>query len=282
MVNNVFAHRQSDYFASQLAPSPLLHFWSLALEEQFYIVWPFVLLVVTGVRRRIRLVALSTIGVLWIVSLVGCVWLTPRQHSWAFFSLPTRAWELLSGAGLALAGGALVKIPGLVRAVMAWLGLGAVVFAALSFNDRTRFPGYTALLPVLATVVIVAGASDVTRGGPGKLLSVRPLMWIGQRSYAIYLWHWPALVLCRAKFGALSSWQSAAVLVTPGANAQVPTTTSVLPLGAAPGDPSGPLATSIPPSASASTTSIASTTAQPNAAVQALLTANADTLSKVC
>ena len=213
MVNVVFAHRQSDYLAAQLAPSPLLHFWSLALEEQFYILWPFVLLLVTGVRRRIRLVALSTIGLLWIASLAACIWLTPRQQPWAFFSLPTRAWELLSGAGLALVGGALLKIPGVLRAVAAWLGLGAVVFVALEFNDRTRFPGYSALLPVFATVLVVIGSSAATRGGPGALLRLRPLMWIGQRSYAIYLWHWPALVLCRAQFGPLSAWQRAAVLV---------------------------------------------------------------------
>jgi peptidoglycan/LPS O-acetylase OafA/YrhL len=213
MVNNVFAHRQSDYLASQLAPSPLLHFWSLALEEQFYIVWPFILLIVTGVRRRIRLVALSTVGVLWLTSLIACIWLTPRQQPWAFFSLPTRAWELLSGAGLALIGTALLKIPSLVRAIIAWVGLGGVVLITLSFNDRTHFPGYSAILPVLATVAIVAGSNAVTRFGPGGLLSWRPLMWIGQRSYAIYLWHWPALVLCRAKFGPLSAWQSAAVLV---------------------------------------------------------------------
>lgn len=213
MVNIVFAHRQSDYLASQLAPSPLLHFWSLALEEQFYIVWPFVLLVVTGFRRRVRLVAFSTIGVLWVGSLIACIWLTPRQQPWAFFSLPTRAWELLSGAALALVGSAVMKVPGLIRAAAAWLGLAAVIYAALTFNDRTRFPGYAAALPVLATAIIVAGAGASTRGGPSRLLSLGPLTWIGQRSYAIYLWHWPALVLCRAKFGPLSGVQSAMVLV---------------------------------------------------------------------
>ena len=213
MVNIAFAHRQSDYLASQLAPSPLLHFWSLALEEQFYIVWPFVLLVVTGVRRRIRLVALTTIAVLWAVSLIACVWMTPRQQPWAFYSLPTRAWELLSGAALALLGGALLKVPHVVRAVAAWAGLVAVVAVTLVFDDRTRFPGTAALLPVLATVVVVGAGGGAAAVGPAKLLAMRPLQWIGQRSYAIYLWHWPALVLVAARFGALSAWQRALILV---------------------------------------------------------------------
>ena len=212
MVNIAFAHRQSDYLASQLAPSPLLHFWSLALEEQFYIVWPLVLVVVTGVRRRIRRVALTTIAVLWAASLIACIWMTPRQQPWAFFSLPTRAWELLTGAALALLGGAVLKIPAAVRSAAGWIGLATVVITTLVFNDRTQFPGAAALIPVLATVLVVsAGGAGV--GGPATVLSLRPMQWIGQRSYAIYLWHWPALVLVAAKFGPLSSVQAVLILI---------------------------------------------------------------------
>ena len=103
-VNIVFAHRQNDYFAAQLAPSPLLHFWSLALEEQFYLGWPLLLLAATTFRRRARWLPAALIGVLMVGSLILCIGLTPQHQPAAFFLLPTRAWELLAGAALAVAG----------------------------------------------------------------------------------------------------------------------------------------------------------------------------------
>ena len=102
VVNIVFAHQQGDYLTADLAPSPLLHFWSLAVEEQFYLVWPILLLLVAGYRRRYRAAVAGLVAVLWPVSLAACVWLTTRNQPWAFYGLPTRAWELLTGAGLAL------------------------------------------------------------------------------------------------------------------------------------------------------------------------------------
>ncbi|MEP7114313.1 MAG: acyltransferase family protein, partial [Ilumatobacteraceae bacterium] len=222
-VNIVFAHRQSDYLASQLAPSPLLHFWSLALEEQFYIAWPLLLLAATTLRRRFRWLPMALIGVLLAISLVLCLRLTPHHQPASFFLLPMRAWELLAGAALAATGTAPNRIHAAVRGWAGWLGVTLVVVAAVRFSDLTLFPGSAAILPVAATVlVLLAGAGTNRDGygyghGPGRLLDVRPLRWIGTRSYGIYLWHWPVLVLAAAKFGPLDVAQrSSALLISVG------------------------------------------------------------------
>ena len=203
-VNIVFAHRQNDYLASQLAPSPLLHFWSLALEEQFYLGWPLLLLAATTFRRRARWLPAALIGVLMAGSLILCIRMTPQHQPAAFFLLPTRAWELLAGAALAVAGTVPNRIPGAIRACAGWLGLAVIVATTATFSDLTRFPGVAAILPVSATVLVLAAGTDGYRFGPTTLLNRRPLTWVGTRSYGIYLWHWPVLVLAAARFGPLS------------------------------------------------------------------------------
>ncbi len=204
-VNIVFAHRQSDYLAAQLAPSPLLHFWSLALEEQFYLGWPLLLLAATSFRRRARWLPGAVIGVLLVASSILCIRMTPQHQPAAFFLLPTRAWELLAGAALAAAGAVPNRIPGALRAGAAWMGLAVIVVVTLRFSDLTRFPGAAAIVPVSATVLVLAAGTDGYRYGPTMMLNRRPLTWIGTRSYGIYLWHWPVLVLAAAKFGPLDT-----------------------------------------------------------------------------
>ncbi|MEO8267521.1 MAG: acyltransferase family protein [Ilumatobacteraceae bacterium] len=206
-VNVVFAHRQNDYLTAQLAPSPLLHFWSLALEEQFYIGWPVLLLAATAVRRRFRWLTAAMIVGLLVVSLVLCIRLTPHHQPASFFLLPTRAWELLAGAALAVAGSNVCRIPAVARAIGGWLGLGTIVVAVWRFSDLTSFPGAMAIIPVAATVLVLAAGADRLRTGPGVLLDRRPMAWIGARSYGIYLWHWPVLVLAAARFGPLDATQ---------------------------------------------------------------------------
>ena len=212
--NIVFAHRQNDYLAAQLAPSPLLHFWSLALEEQFYICWPLLLLVAMAVRRRLRWFLAALIGSLLAVSVALCIRLTPHHQPAAFFLLPTRAWELLAGAALAATGPAICRVPGVLRAIGGWVGLGAIVVTTWRFSDLTLFPGAMAIVPVVATVlVLAAGAGDRLRAGPGVALDRGPLTWIGARSYGIYLWHWPILVLAAARLGPLSALGRGGALV---------------------------------------------------------------------
>jgi peptidoglycan/LPS O-acetylase OafA/YrhL len=212
VINIVFAHRQSDYLTSDAAPSPLLHFWSLALEEQFYLVWPVLLQVIAGYRRKPLPFVATIVTVLWPLSFYGCVSLTGSNEPWAFYSLPTRAWELLTGAGLALLAASIARVPLLLRAVVGWAGLAAIVVAAVTFDATTPFPGPAAFLPVIATAAVIA-AGPTAWLGPVALLRHRCLTWMGARSYSIYLWHWPALVLVAAQFGPLSVAERFATLV---------------------------------------------------------------------
>ena len=207
VVNFVFAGRLGDYFAAQLAeaqPSALLHYWSLAVEEQFYLLWPLVLVALTRRPRRYRRLLLATILVIAAGSLIASVWMTEQRPTWAFYLLPARMVELLAGAALAVAGPAFRAVhPGL-RAALGWFGLFAIAVAATSFDIGTVFPGYMAMLPVLATVlVIVAGGAGGSSSGPVVVLRQPVALWVGRHSYAIYLWHWPVLVLAESQFGPL-------------------------------------------------------------------------------
>ena len=212
-VNFVFARRDSDYFTSQLAPSPLLHFWSLAVEEQFYLLWPLLLLVFAPVRRHRTMVLLGTIGMLWIASFIASIMVTGSHGPWAFYLLPTRAWELLSGAVVAVVGRRVASVVTRTgRALLGWAGIAAVAAATMTLGGRSDFPGWIALWPVAGTVAIVLGGTIGGETGPAHLLSTAPLVWIGRRSYGIYLWHWPALVLVAAAAGPLHAWERCLVL----------------------------------------------------------------------
>ncbi len=210
VVNFVFAGRLGDYFASQLGqtPSPLLHFWSLAVEEQFYLFWPLALLALRRrPRRYLRLITVMMILVA-VVSFVTCIWMTRTHPTGAFYLLPARMWELAIGGLLAVGGTAWRQVSPTARAVAAWVGVAGVATAVITFDESVAFPGSAALLPVLATaLIVVAGDSDAAPFAPIALLRHQSLQWIGRRSYAIYLWHWPALVLAEAKWGPLSMAQ---------------------------------------------------------------------------
>ena len=202
-----FAQEGTDYFAQAQPPSPLLHFWSLGVEEQFYLVWPALLSVVlfgAAVTRRRRAVGKwQRRRLLLVVTLIACaslgwsVHLTAELPVAAYFSPFTRAWELALGAVLALAVPTLVRVPPRWRLVMGWSGLLVIAAAAVLFSSGTPFPGYAALLPTVGTaLVICAGMSDC---GPelavGRLLELAPMRFVGDRSYAFYLWHWPVLII---------------------------------------------------------------------------------------
>ncbi len=215
VLNFVFASRLGDYFASQLGrtPSPLLHFWSLAVEEQFYLFWPLALL---GLRRRPRryrrLVTVMMIAVA-LVSFWACVWMTRAHPTGAFYLLPARMWELAIGGLVAVGGTAWRLVSPTARAVAAWIGVAGIATAVVTFDGSIAFPGTAALLPVLGTaLIVVSGGSDAAPFAPLVVLRHPALQWIGRRSYAIYLWHWPALVLAEAKWGPLSLGQRFAAI----------------------------------------------------------------------
>ena len=210
--NIVLFFRTSDYLSGVTAPSSLRHFWSLAVEEQFYLLWPLVVFAAVKFGKahwRKWLLGVGVVGGL--ASLITSVVIT-KGHPGAGYYLPySRFWEISAGALLALAGSRFDKIPNMVRAVGGWIGLVAVIASAVMFSESTIFPGYAALLPVAGTVfMLIAGNAKF---GPVSLLSLEPLQSLGARSYSLYLWHWPLLVLAEARFGTPSAWGKAWLVV---------------------------------------------------------------------
>ncbi len=188
--NMWFAYIETDYLAPKL-PSLLLHYWSLGLEEQFYLVWPLLLWAVFRLRRRWMAAAIAVVTA---ASFVGCVWLTATDLPKAFFWLPPRMWEFGLGALVALARLNRDRLlPPRLVAPAGWAGLAAIAASGSLFSVGTDFPGYVAALPVAGTALLIAAGPG--RGSPAAVLSLRPLTWIGDISYSVYLVHWPALAL---------------------------------------------------------------------------------------
>ncbi|GAA4558182.1 acyltransferase family protein [Planotetraspora kaengkrachanensis] len=222
IVNWRFADRSVDYLAEDSQPSPVQHFWSLAVEEQFYLVWPLLILAAIVVARMLRGRTRPTLWVgLALVVVPSFAWSlseTANVPARAFFETTTRMWELGIGAAVALAAGAFTRLPRVPAIVLGWAGLAAIAAAGLLITGETAWPGYAAALPTLGAAAVIAAGFAVTRGGPASLLGVKPMRWIGGLSYSLYLWHWPLLVAATAYFGDLSAKQGlvvAAVSVVP-------------------------------------------------------------------
>jgi peptidoglycan/LPS O-acetylase OafA/YrhL len=192
--SNLYFWRTSNYFASESAVNPLVMTWSLGVEEQFYIVFPWLMLLLRGVRWRMQF---SILGGLSALSLAASIWTSLHHPDAGFFSLPTRAWELGAGVLLALleANGSLLILTRRpqVRGVLGVIGFGMIAWAVVALDKDVPFPGYAALWPVLgATLIILA------RGGlANRLLSLKPVVFVGRISYSWYLWHWPLLSFAR-------------------------------------------------------------------------------------
>ena len=186
-VSNLFQLNQTGYFAPDAAENPLLHLWSLGIEEQFYIFWPLLLVLLLGSKyRRIRIAAIAAAS----FGLSLLIFLGLKE--WSFYSPLPRAWELLAGGLLAssqVEGAARHSSP-LRENLLSAAGLAAIIGAAAALNKESLFPGAWALLPVLgAVLIIIAPNSTVNR----VLLSSRAMVAIGLISYPLYLWHWPLL-----------------------------------------------------------------------------------------
>ncbi|MFD1813838.1 acyltransferase family protein [Rhodococcus gannanensis] len=219
VANLHFIATGSDYARLGDDPSPLQHYWSLAVEEQFYLVWPLlVLLAVVLVRRVVRLrlpqVLVAVLTVVVVASYAHSILLTSADGTAAFYSPFTRAWELAIGALLAATEPSLTQRLSAVGAVLlGWLGAAAIVWSVVFLDDTTSFPGWIAAVPVLGTAALIVSGMRVVRGSPSALLSTRTPGYIGEISYSLYLVHWPIFTIAAIRLDDSFSVVTQALLV---------------------------------------------------------------------
>ena len=207
VVNWDFAISSVDYLAADNAPSPVQHFWSLSVEEQFYFVWPMIigLAFLLGMKfgRSKRIVGFTILGV-FLASFVFSVWYTTVEPAMAYFVTPTRMWELAAGGLVAVF--VIYIRPDRVpfSSLLGWIGLAGIVAGTFLIRADMPFPGYIAAVPVASTALVIL-ADSRGRASVLPLLSLKPVRFLGDISYSVYLWHWPLIVLVpylSAKMGA--------------------------------------------------------------------------------
>jgi peptidoglycan/LPS O-acetylase OafA/YrhL len=203
----------TEYLSAERDPTIVQHFWSLAVEEQFYLLWPLFLVLLasfTPLSRRFRASVVLVAAVL-VASFIYSIYESQHGKALAYFSTFTRAWELAAGA-------AILFLPPLrtesaqLRIALAWGGLAAILISAVITSSADPFPGYIALIPILGTMSVIYAATDDGRSALARAFALRPVQWLGDVSYSAYLWHWP-LLLAAPFLVADSLTASASVLI---------------------------------------------------------------------
>ena len=177
------------YFGANAEEAPLLHTWSLAIEEQYYLIWPITLLVI--VRLLSERAAVYAVGALFLLAVFVSQLGTEMSFGAAYYLLPTRFFELLLGSWLALAWGRLPQLNRVAVQMLSVAGIVMIGISSIAFDAETAFPGYSALLPVVGTALVIFARGGVVNG----VLSLKPFVFTGRISYSMYLWHWPILTL---------------------------------------------------------------------------------------
>ncbi len=206
--SNFYFLSKQGYFDIDAYEKPLLHTWSLSVEEQFYLVVPLLLfLCFVFARRRnetfYRVLAIAA-AVVFVVSLIGCILQTPlRDRNYAFYLMHWRAWEFAAGGAIGfLQNGILRRLGAGTATLLALAGLALIGVPLFAIDETTRFPGWVAIFPVLGTVLVIAAGFAAPNALPVRLISSRPMTFIGLVSYSWYLWHWPMISLARiAQYG---------------------------------------------------------------------------------
>ncbi len=207
--NIPFILSATDYLALGQEHSPLLHTWSLAVEEQFYLIWPAAVALALRLAAGRRWLGLWPLGVLTVASLVlSTVW-TRTEPIWAFFAMPARVWEFAFGAFAALL--PLTALEARFSGAIGWLALGGICVGASVFASTTPFPGSAALVPVLGVALLVRATATAPSAGVGQLLGLASMQTLGRLSYSWYLWHWPLLVFARHRGWVGGAWSGLAV-----------------------------------------------------------------------
>ncbi len=208
--NYRLAVQGTDYLAAGAPPSPFQHYWSLGVEEQFYLVWPALLIATAWLvsrrsrgeagRRSVRTPAAVLLAVAGASLALSLRW-TGELPAWAFFSLPSRAWQLAAGGLVALGVPWWRRTPAALATAAGWAGLALIGLACVGLDETTAYPGIAALLPVMGAALVVGAGCVRSRSGVGSLLALPPMQWVGRISYSWYLWHWPVLLLAPELLG---------------------------------------------------------------------------------